>query len=91
MKGRYALGIYTKNAEFLPIESTPDSSLPTSLSLLFLHFVCWLLYLSNQRAADSLTARGLADGNPPTPTDFQDAPAKAIWKYSLKTSIYLAC
>lgn len=68
-----------------------SSHQPFTPLLSFLHFVCWLLYLSNQRAADSLTARGLADGNPPTPTDFQDTPAKAIWKYSLKTSIYLAC
>lgn len=83
MKGRYALGIYTKNAEFLPIEA-PDSSPPTSLSLLtpsllsFLHFVCWPLYLSNQRPATSLTAKGLANGNPPTSTDFQDIPAETI-------------
>lgn len=33
LKDRYALGIYTKHAEFLPIDSAQVSSTPISLSL----------------------------------------------------------
>jgi len=48
--------------------------------------VCWPFYLSpfsNQRPSDRLTARGLADGNPPTSTDFQDTPAEITSKVQL--------